>query len=105
VEAAVGVVHRTEWYPGWDVDYLLTDGLRLAAKAGHDLGRVGGVLGVDATISPSPSRWTRSACTVTAAVPIALGPSVALEARVAGDVWASGGAAFLGGGLGLAVQR
>lgn len=104
-EAAVGFVHRTETFVGWDTDLELTDGVRFAAKAGRSVGRLLPILAVDGVVSPRATRYTRSVVTLSGLASLDVGRGVALEARVGVDAWVRNGSQGLGAGLGLAWSR
>lgn len=104
-EAGVGYVHRTEAFVGWDTALKLTDGVRFSAKGGRSFGKFLPVIGVDGVISPDPSPVTKSFVSVSASALIDVADGVAIEPRVAGEVWARNASQGLGGGLGVSYRR
>lgn len=104
-ELGVGFVHRTEAFVGWEPGLGFSDGLRFTAKAGHALGRVLPILSTEGTLSPAPTRYTRSFVSVALSASIDVGSGLAIEPRLAGEVWARRTSRGIGGGIGLSYRR
>jgi hypothetical protein len=104
-ELGAGYVHRTELFVGWEPGLSLTDGLRLSARAGHALGRVMPALGLEGTLSPRASLYTRSQITLSLSALVGLTGAWSLEPRVAGELWTQHTSQGLGAGLGLSWRR
>jgi hypothetical protein len=104
-ELGAGYVHRTELFVGWAPELALTDGLRFVARGGQAIGRVMPVLGLEGTLSPQPSLYTRSQVTLSLSALLQLAQGLALEPRVAGDLWTQHTSQGLGAGIGLSWRR
>lgn len=105
VEAGLGWRHRTEVFVGWDTPITFVDGLAFTAKGGRTFGRVIGVGGAEGVINARSDRYTRQWVALFATALIDVAPGLAIEPRVAGEVWARNASQGLGGGLGLSYRR
>jgi hypothetical protein len=111
LEAGVGYRHRTELFLGWDDvpdDIVFVDGIPWVAKGGYTMGNVLLLLGTDGIVSVGDrahDEYTREYVGLFASALIDIAEGIALEPRVAGEVWADHTSQGIGGGLGLSMRR
>lgn len=105
IEGAVGWVHRTELFVGWDTDLQFTDGIGATATVGTKAGKVLPMLKIDGRFNPVDDDLTREWLAVGPAVLWDVHEKVSLEARVSYDVWAAHAASGLGFGLAVSSRR
>jgi hypothetical protein len=105
-ELGLGWRHRTEQFVGWTTPVSFVDAGVVTAKGGVDLGRVLPIAQVDAVLSLAPDPYSRQSVTASLSALIdVVADHVALEPRVAGELWARNASQGYGAGLGLSVRR
>lgn len=105
VEGGAGFVHRTEAFVGFDTDVKLSDGARLLLKGGHVFGPVIPVVGVEATLSPAATEYTRAFASAYATALLDVVEGLAIEPRFSYDLYARATSKGIGGGLGVSYRR
>jgi hypothetical protein len=104
-EGALGWVHRSEWFVGWDTDVSFTDGIGLNGTFGGKAGKLIAMVKIDGRVNPVDDDLTREWIAVGPAVLYDIHPKLSLEARVSYDVWAAHAASGVGFGLALSSRR
>lgn len=105
VEGGVGWRHRTEVFVGWDTPITFVDGITWNLKGGRTFGKVIVILGTDGVVNPVSDRWSRQYAALFGSALIDVAPGLAIEPRLAGEVWALNASQGIGGGLGLSYRR
>jgi hypothetical protein len=105
LEAGAGFVHRTELFLGFDTDVELSDGARLQLKGGHVFGPFIPVLGIEATLSPAATTYTKSYAAAYATALVDVVEGLAIEPRFSYDLYARSTSRGVGAGLGLSYRR
>ncbi len=101
MQGGAGYRHRTEAFIGWDTDLAFVDGLPFTFTMGVGGGPFLGMLQVDGIKNFVEDDVTRQYLTVGGAVFITVFKGLAIEARVAGDVWADNAAQGISFGAGI----
>lgn len=121
-EVGIGFVHRTEWFVGWDraerlaaaaqdpttpegTDVAFSDGGVFTAKAGRSFGHVLPILGFSGQLSLGDQPWTRQYVSVEATALIDVAEGLAIEPRLATEVWSKAASQGLSAGLGVSYRR
>jgi hypothetical protein len=121
-EVGLGYVHRTEWFVGWDelsrrvaaaqdpasepgADLSFVDGLAFQAKLGRRFGPALPILGLDGQLALASSPWTRRYVGISASALVDVAQGVAIEPRIATELWAKAASQGIAAGLGLSVRR
>lgn len=113
VEGGVGYLHRTEAFVGWETDITFADGLRAGGKVGYQLfDPLLAIVGVDSQLAFSNTTpegeedlYTRQFLVLAASALIDLAPGLALEPRIAQELFARNASQGIGVGLGLSFRR
>ena len=101
VQGGVGYRHRTEHFIGWDTDLEFVDGLPLTATVGATFGRFLGMLQLDAIKNFREDETTAENVSLGFSAFVTVWKGLAVEARVAGDVWANNTSRGVSFGAGL----
>ena len=111
-EGGLGYIHRTESFVGWDTEVVFNDGPRGLAKVGYRLGPVLPIVGIEGqfafkgtTADGEEDPYTRQFVIASANALIDLAGGLAVEPRVAVDLWARNAPKGVGYGLGLSYRR
>lgn len=104
-EGAVGWVHRTEVFVGWNTDLHFTDGIGVNATCGGHLGKAILMAKLDARFNPVNDELTREWLTVGPAMMFDVAPGLAIEGRFAYDAWAAHAAKGMGFGVGISSRH
>ncbi|MEM6928449.1 MAG: hypothetical protein AAF602_16055, partial [Myxococcota bacterium] len=101
VEGGIGYLWRTDAFVGWETDLRYLDGMRGIAKLGHTVGRVLGVLGLEAQLAFAPDDVTRRFVVANVSALIDVGRGVSVEPRLGYELVAQNASQGVGAGLGL----
>lgn len=100
-EGAVGYLHRTEWFVGWDPPDKVGDGWIVRAKLGFGIRGGGFSVGLDSLRSFVPDEVTKEHLSVVASLWLPLAPGLCLELRASVEPWARNATQGVGFGVGL----
>jgi hypothetical protein len=107
-EAAVGYQHRSELFVGWSEagDLAFADRLRAYAGVGLTRGRVIAILRAEGQKSlAADDGLTAENLSLGPVVLVDVVEGIAIEGRIAGDIWARNATRGVGYGLGLSMRR
>ena len=96
-----GYRHRTEHFVEWDVDLICVDGLPFTATLGVGLGRFLGMLQVDGLKNLREDEVTRESVRIGVCALVTVWKGLAIEGRIAGDVWSNNASRGVSFGAGL----
>jgi hypothetical protein len=101
VQGGVGYRHRTEHFIGWDTDLEFVDGLPFTATVGATFGPFLGMLQLDGIKNFRKDETTAEHVGLGFSAFVTVWKGLAIEARVAGDVWANNTSRGVSFGTGL----
>ena len=101
VQGGVGYRHRTEHFVDWDTDLAFVDGIPFTATVGVSLGRFLGMLQLDGLKNLKQDEVTRENVTLGFGALVTVWKGLAIEGRIAGDVWSNNAARGVSFGAGL----
>jgi hypothetical protein len=104
-EVGLGYRHRTEWFTGWDTSVTYVDGVVFVAKGGYSLGRVLPIVSVDGLKSVKDDTYSREYVTLSGSALIDVAEGLAIEPRIAAELWARKSSRGIGGGIGVSYRR
>lgn len=101
IQGGAGYRHRTEAFVGWEPDLQFVDGLPFTFTLGVGGGPFLGMLQVDGVKNFVEDDVTKQYLSVGGAVFVTVHKGLAIEGRVAGDVWADNTAQGVSFGVGI----
>jgi len=101
IQGGLGYRHRTEHFIDWDTDLEFVDGLPLTATVGATFGPFLGMLQFDAIKNFREDETTAENVSLGFSAFVTVWKGLAVEARVAGDVWANNTSRGVSFGAGL----
>lgn len=107
-DAGIGYQHRTEWFVAWadrPDDLAFADSIVFQDTFGATLGRVIPMLRVQGNVNLASDDVTKQAITIGPQVMVDVVEGIAVEARVAYDVWARNDTQGLGAGVGVSWRQ
>jgi len=101
IQGGVGYRHRTERFVDWDTDLVFVDGLPFTTTVGATFGPFLGMFQLDGIKNFKEDEVTREHVSLGFGAFITVWKGLAIEARVAGDVWANNSGRGVSFGTGL----